>query len=586
MGRPATLAVRITADASRAARGAQQAQRAFSSLGSHIKALAVTAGALALGGGIADFAKRAVSSASEVEQNFGALDAVFKGSSGQMKQWAAGAAQSAGLSKAAYSGMAVTLGASLKNQGVAVGDVGKLTNDLITKGADLASMFGGTTAEAVDALSSAFRGEADPAERYGLNLSQTAVNAYKAAHASQKLTDTQARLALITQQSKDATGNFAKESDTLGGQQQRLAAQFDNMAAALGAKVLPVLTQVAQWANDKLLPAVGSVASAIGERLGPALSLLGGWLSGTVLPAVKDFGQTLVTRVIPGVVGFVKGVVDAGKGVVQTARDFAPLLVAAGAIAALLAGPLVAAFVVSQVQLGILAVQVGALTVAQRVAAVATKAWAVAQRLFNLVLSANPLVRVAMLVIALGAAVYTAYQKSETFRRIVDAVWGAVKRAGAYIGGAFVSAFNACKNAVGWVVDKVKAVVSWFGRIRFPNPLNMIRDGFNRIRDAAQWVIDKVRSVIDWIGKIPGGGLLKKAIDLVTYSAAPPSPAAYGPTGYASSPGALRDAARVLRPSTTVYITMDGTQLQGRITRTVVGAMNADGARLQAGGWA
>lgn len=322
MGRPAILSVRITADARRAQQGAQVAQRAFSGLASTIKSMAVTAAAAAGIGGIGALAAKAIKSASEVEQNFGALDAVFKGSAGQMKKWAAQAAQSAGLSKESYSGMAVVLGASLKNQGVALGDVGKLTNSLITKGADLASMFGGTTAEAVDALTAAFRGEADPVERYGLNLSQTAVNAYKAAHASAKLTDTQARLALITEQSKDSTGNFAKEADTLQGQVQRLTAQWDNMVAALGAKVLPHLTEAATVVNAKVLPALGSLASTIGDNVGPVVLALGAWFQDKVLPVLSEVGDQIQTTVIPALVALGSWIGDNVVPVLQTLGTF------------------------------------------------------------------------------------------------------------------------------------------------------------------------------------------------------------------------------------------------------------------------
>ena len=81
----------------------------------------------------------------------------------------------------------------------------------------------------------------------------------------------QATLAAITAQSGKATGNFARESDTLQGQQQRMAAAFENTKATLGEALLPILTQVAAklaefatWVQQNtswLVPLIGVIAA-------------------------------------------------------------------------------------------------------------------------------------------------------------------------------------------------------------------------------------------------------------------------------------------------------------------------------------
>ena len=53
-----------------------------------------------------------------------------------------------------------------------------------------------------------------------------------------------ARVALIMEQSADAQGASAREADTAAGSAMRLKAQFTDMQAELGAKLLPVLVQV------------------------------------------------------------------------------------------------------------------------------------------------------------------------------------------------------------------------------------------------------------------------------------------------------------------------------------------------------
>lgn len=68
-------------------------------------------------------------------------------------------------------------------------------------------------------------------------------------------------------------------------------------------------------------------------------------------------------------------------------------------------------------------------TVAQKAAALASKAWAGAQWLLNAALNANPISVVIIALVALGAALFVAWKKSDTFRKIVEAAWDKIKAA-------------------------------------------------------------------------------------------------------------------------------------------------------------
>lgn len=150
------------------------------------------------------------------------------------------------------------------------------TNELIGLGADLSSMFGGTTADAVDALSSALKGEMDPIEKYGISLNDATLQAqaasmglgdlYKSGDRNAKM---QATLAAITAQSGKAVGNFAREADTAQGQQQRMNAAFENAKAALGEALLPFLTQMAEK-----LASVATWIQANTSWLGPLVAVI------------------------------------------------------------------------------------------------------------------------------------------------------------------------------------------------------------------------------------------------------------------------------------------------------------------------
>nr|DAQ03477.1 MAG TPA: tail tape measure [Caudoviricetes sp.] len=224
-----------------------------------------------------------VNAAADLQQSVGGVETVFGDSAKQMLAWSDQAAQSVGLSKNEYNEFATLVGSQLQNFGMSVEDSAAKTNDLISLGADLSSMFGGTTADAVDALSAALKGEMDPIEKYGISLNDATLKAQAASMglgdlyaAGDRNAKMQATLAAITAQSGKAVGNFAREADTAQGQQQRMAAAFENAKAALGEALLPALTaaaaalaQMAQWvqANASWLTplaiALGVAAAAV-----------------------------------------------------------------------------------------------------------------------------------------------------------------------------------------------------------------------------------------------------------------------------------------------------------------------------------
>lgn len=240
------VVVSVTSNVKDLQKGLSSATGSFDALTkvAKVAALAVVAATVAIG-------VKAVKSASDLEQAMGGLEAVFKGNSDQMTKWAKGAANSVGLAQSEYAGLATILGAQLKNMGVATDQLGGQTNDLVTLGADLAAQFGGSTSDAVSALSSLMRGERDPIEKYGVSLKQADINARLAEKGMSGLTGealkqatTMVTLEMLYEQTADAAGAFARESATLAGQQQRLKANFENLYATLGTALLPAVTAV------------------------------------------------------------------------------------------------------------------------------------------------------------------------------------------------------------------------------------------------------------------------------------------------------------------------------------------------------
>lgn len=210
------------------------------------------AGMLAGAGLAAAGLYQAGKSAADLEQAVGGTEAVFKDVSGVIDKFAKTSAKNMGLSERAFREATTSIGGQLKGLGFSVEDAADQAIDLTGVAADLAATYGGTTAEAVSALGAAFRGEADPAERFNLFLNQNRVNAEAVALGLAETTSSvdanakaQATLSLITKQSSDALGQFGREAGSASGQMQIASAEFENAKAALGESVAPVMAEVA-----------------------------------------------------------------------------------------------------------------------------------------------------------------------------------------------------------------------------------------------------------------------------------------------------------------------------------------------------
>lgn len=202
---------------------------------------------------VVGFGKAVVGAASDQEQAIGALNSVFKDYSDNMNEFGQTTAENLGISRAEFSQLAAVTGAMLKNAGVPMDQTAEATKNLTERAADLASMYGGTVPEAMEAMNSAFKGEFDPLEKYAITLKQSAIEAKAVSmglvDAEGKATSygkAMATQALIMEQSADSQGNFAKESDSVAGSTQILKAQFEDLQADIGKKLLPIMVEFAK----------------------------------------------------------------------------------------------------------------------------------------------------------------------------------------------------------------------------------------------------------------------------------------------------------------------------------------------------
>lgn len=375
---------------------ADDTKKGMGKLGDYLKGAFAGAIAVVSFNAIVSGLSETIQLAGDLEQSLGAVDSVFKDQAGKVHAKASTASSDVGVSKNQYNELSSLMGAQLKNAGTPMDALAEKTSGLITLGADLSSMFGGSTKEAIEALSSALKGEMDPIERYGISLSQASLEAEALSkgiikptkdavlieEAATKMTLAQtkyneaikkngkdsdeakrAKLGLTSaerafnkasagklpqleaeakslaiqsalySQSADAQGNFSRESGTLQGQQQRLNAEITDLKTSLGTAFLPMMA---------------SVVSAIRTTVIPALKEFGGWIKdnqawlkplaialGSVLGAFLLFkGVTTAIFAVNGAITLLKG----GFVALNTTMKANVFILIASAIAGLVAG--------------------------------------------------------------------------------------------------------------------------------------------------------------------------------------------------------------------------------------------------------
>jgi len=335
-----------------------------------------------------------------------------------MKAYADTAASTVGLTKNEYQELGTLLGAQLKNGGTSIDQLAGKTNDLIGVAADLSAQFGGSTSDAVAALSSALKGERDPIERYGVSLKQASIDAKAAELGFEKVggsfdneAQQAATLALIMEQTADAHGAFAREGDTLAHQVQVLKAHFGDFAAKAGTLVLPMVTALATAALDHLVPALESLSTWAKDVAIPALQDFAARIQATVVPKIKAAAAVFQTEIRPRLQALIDWLITtvppAVSRVVSFFEKFGPAIGAAAAVI----GTFVAGFkTFNQIK---------------TIISAAKTAWAA----LNATMAANPIFLVIAAIAALVAIFVALYQNNETFRNAVDAAWAQIKAA-------------------------------------------------------------------------------------------------------------------------------------------------------------
>ena len=290
-------------------------------------AVAAAAGAMAIKIGV-----DAVKSASDLAETISKVNVLFGQTAKDIEKFADGAASSLGQTKQQALDAAATFATFGRSAGLSGKDLSKFSIDFIKLSSDLASFNNTTPEQAINAIGSALRGEAEPLRAYGVllddaSLRQAALSLGITNTTKDALTPQQkvlAAQALIYQQTSAAQGDFERTSDGLANKTRILTAQLENAKTTIGTALLPIVLQLASFFADKVIPIVEKLAGAFSDK--------SGGLGGTFNKIVEDI-QTFVTPIFNGLISLFNNIknavtanIDNFKGFLDVVKYVAPLV--------------------------------------------------------------------------------------------------------------------------------------------------------------------------------------------------------------------------------------------------------------------
>jgi hypothetical protein len=352
--------------------------------------------------------KDAVGNAVDLGEQMNKTAVVFRGPGARsIQDWSKGTAAALGISQRQALESAGVFGNMLVPMGIGRTQAADMSKKFVTLAADMASFNNASPEETLDALRSGLAGETEPLRKFGVFLNEARIKQeamrqglYDGTGELDAQTKALATAAIITRDTKDAHGDFGRTSDSLANKQRILKAQYENLTASLGQKLIPILTLLVGNLDAVLVVIVALGAAFIA------------WNAGAIIATASTGGLT-------------------------------------GAVSALSAA-----------------------------------------------LLANPIGLIAIALIALVAAIVIAYRKCAAFRRIVDSVWGAVKKAASAVGKVLVAAFK-----VLWAIIRntpLLLIIRNLGKI-----VAFIRGMPGKIKSAASGMFDGIknafRGAVNWI---------------------------------------------------------------------------------------
>ena len=247
----------------------ERSQRTADNAGSIFTKLGGMLAGLGLGKIIGD----SIMNGGELEQQLGGVEVVFSEHAESMRKAAATAYKDMGLSESDYLAKANKMGALLKGSGFDTGYASVMSQQVMQRASDVASIMGVDVKDAMEAVTGAAKGNFTMMDNLGVAMNDTTLQAYAQEKGLGKLETTQQKVSAAMQMFLDKTeyaaGNYARENDTFSGSLTTTKAQLENMTADLGTQLLPTATSLLTMARGGL-ELITPLVVSLGEGLNSA----------------------------------------------------------------------------------------------------------------------------------------------------------------------------------------------------------------------------------------------------------------------------------------------------------------------------
>lgn len=244
----------------------EQSRRSTDDIGNFFTNLGHKLAALGIGKIIGD----SIMSGGELEQQLGGVEVVFSEHAESMRKAAATAYKDMGLSESDYLAKANKMGALLKGSGFDTGYASAMSQQVMQRASDVASIMGVDVKDAMEAVAGAAKGNFAMMDNLGVAMNDTTLQAYAQEKGLGKLETTQqkvnAAMQMFLDKTEYAAGNYARENDTFSGSLTTAKAQLENMTADLGTQLLPTATSLLTMARGGL-EAISPLIVSLGEGL-------------------------------------------------------------------------------------------------------------------------------------------------------------------------------------------------------------------------------------------------------------------------------------------------------------------------------
>lgn len=228
-------------------------ESSFGSIGKDIgKKLAAGLSIAAVG----KFAKSCLDLGSDLSEVQNVVDTTFGSMSARVNEWASGAITSIGLSETMAKQFSGFYGAMAKSAGITGDALYDMSTNLTALAADVASFYNLDPEESYTKLKAVFSGETEGLKSIGVMMTQTALDQYAMENGFGKTT------AAMTEQEKvmlryqyvmsalsDASGDFARTSDSWANQTRVLRLQLEQLQATIGQGLIAALSPAIRALN-------------------------------------------------------------------------------------------------------------------------------------------------------------------------------------------------------------------------------------------------------------------------------------------------------------------------------------------------